>query len=607
MESLREYLAEPSLKYTVSNLSYTPDTKEYLFDLDFKDQEYSIILSKVKVKAFNDNGIVIKLYCDNKEFQSKGAENSFFETLNSINTKLKLGCLKYSIKQGREPIYLTCALAPVTYNENDNKKVFLGLLDALIEELYYSISELLYDFKDYSEDFSESEEGCSQCEDKWICNCDLNLGMKEEEIDVLEELYENLEENKKIFDFDENFYCQESQKYIYCPQNTLEQRLKDHPLSENFWKNFDELISNMVNSEKFCMKFPSKLLMVNLISSKIASIKIAPAFKNSKTYKDWFTSEPVTDFQRKMEKEVMGIILGAVKVSRVKVENFIKVESLDRRDYNSDNLMIGEGGFAKVYSNSINNKQVVLKIPSLKKETLAQSQVKIVNEFSVCIQIDGNNTVKPYGIIEFKDSSYGIIFEFCSGQSLRKKAASMSPAEIKEAMRCVANGIYHIHSKNFIHQDIKPSNIIFNNKAEPIIIDFGFAVKESQRYLINGFTTEYADPDQLMNKSPGKPADIWSFALTYFSVLLNGRPYGENINFKSFKAGQNLENKKEEEKIKRRFFYDEIKTKNKRPPFNLIKEKVSASVFEMLKNCLNQDPLSRPTIGDVLDVLNMND
>lgn len=37
------------------------------------------------------------------------------------------------------------------------------------------------------------------------------------------------------------------------------------------------------------------------------------------------------------------------------------------------------------------------------------------------------------------------------------------------------NGLEYIHSKKIIHRDLKPDNILFRNREDPIIADFGFA------------------------------------------------------------------------------------------------------------------------------------
>ena len=606
MDRIIEYLEQPNPKYTAKVKQSSFDNSEYNFDLNFNNSTYSDILSEVKVKASTKNTIQFILYPGNPEL-STIQTNYFVEKLNIVNTKARLGCLKYSKREGLAPIFLSYMIAPNTYDISSIKSIFFTLLDALIDQLYLSISEFLKIIREDFDDFDDSDNSdhiCSYCGEEWTCDCDLDLGMEEEEIKVLEEININSVQIKKIFDFDEQFYCQESNIYLYAPQNTLENRLMETPLSDEFWISFNELMSNMKQANLICQKFPSKLLIVNIKDKKIVSVKIAPAFKKLKIYKAWFNSKTNNDFESNMTKEVLNLILASTKVGNVKPDNFLSIESLDISNYESKAQELGEGGFARVFRNSIRNKEVVLKIPHLRKESLAQSRIKIINEFSVSLLIDGNNTLKPLGIIEFKDSKYGIVFDYCNGESLKKRAASMSPYEIKETMKSVAYGIYHIHSKGFIHQDIKPSNIIFHN-SKPIIIDFGFAVKESQKYLTRGFTLEYADPDQLEDSSPGKPADIWSFALTYISVVLNDRPYGNNVDWSQL-AKVNNEDKRAAEKRKRRFFIDQIKIEKKRPPFHLIKEKVSPSVFEILKACLNEDPLSRPTIDQVLEVLNIN-
>lgn len=51
-----------------------------------------------------------------------------------------------------------------------------------------------------------------------------------------------------------------------------------------------------------------------------------------------------------------------------------------------------------------------------------------------------------------------------------------NPLSLNEVIRLaqeVLNGLYHIHSKGFLHLDIKPSNIFFTDTNKPMIADFG--------------------------------------------------------------------------------------------------------------------------------------
>ena len=70
-----------------------------------------------------------------------------------------------------------------------------------------------------------------------------------------------------------------------------------------------------------------------------------------------------------------------------------------------------------------------------------------------------------------------IAMELADGLALHKwvRERKASPREILELMAKVADGVDHAHKRGVIHRDMKPSNVIVNERAEPKILDFGVA------------------------------------------------------------------------------------------------------------------------------------
>ena len=59
----------------------------------------------------------------------------------------------------------------------------------------------------------------------------------------------------------------------------------------------------------------------------------------------------------------------------------------------------------------------------------------------------------------------------------------------------LAEGIKHIHDNHFIHNDIKPDNIIKCNDRRIVIIDFGAAIKMNEKRVTGKMTgTRYYMP-----------------------------------------------------------------------------------------------------------------
>ena len=84
----------------------------------------------------------------------------------------------------------------------------------------------------------------------------------------------------------------------------------------------------------------------------------------------------------------------------------------------------------------------------------------------------------------------------------------------------LADALSYAHSKNIVHQNIKPSNIIRvkgTNKVQ--VTDFGFVQ-----------TTSYMSPEQVSGKNMDGRSDIFSLGIVLFEMLTGEKPFaGEDM------------------------------------------------------------------------------
>jgi serine/threonine-protein kinase len=94
----------------------------------------------------------------------------------------------------------------------------------------------------------------------------------------------------------------------------------------------------------------------------------------------------------------------------------------------------------------------------------------------------------------------------------------------------VLDGLSYAHEEEVIHQDIKPANILMEERTKrPLISDFGIAKTaqmehEKQLNVVYG-SPLYLSPEQAAAKETDKRTDIYSVGVLLFKMLVGFLPY----------------------------------------------------------------------------------
>jgi serine/threonine protein kinase len=96
-----------------------------------------------------------------------------------------------------------------------------------------------------------------------------------------------------------------------------------------------------------------------------------------------------------------------------------------------------------------------------------------------------------------------------------EKYGYFSEQNIKPLVSQMLSIIKNIHSKNIIHNDIKPENIIYDPESQNlVIIDF-----EGKS------TDDYRSPEQVLKQKITDKTDIWSIGATIYYIIHGNTPF----------------------------------------------------------------------------------
>ena len=135
-----------------------------------------------------------------------------------------------------------------------------------------------------------------------------------------------------------------------------------------------------------------------------------------------------------------------------------------------------------------------------------------------------------------------MIEKFYEGQSLQdilKKKKVLNPGIAEKVFKEIVKSLEYLVSKRVMHRDLKPDNIIVNDKHETFLIDLGFATlisPEDPVSLNERFGTPfYMSPEMMSNKKYNSKSDIWSLGVIYYEMLYGHLPFYGNSDTELFK------------------------------------------------------------------------
>lgn len=180
-------------------------------------------------------------------------------------------------------------------------------------------------------------------------------------------------------------------------------------------------------------------------------------------------------------------------------------------------------------------RKVALKVSKLFTENASKPGKKrldqCMNEARLAAQFIHPNIAITYDA-GFEKVLFYMALEFVDGPGLQNHARApnlLPKPQVVEIIYNVCYALDYIHTKGYIHLDIKPSNIMLTRKGEVKLMDFGISrlLKDRTRNKdkISGsiyyLSPEQADTGQSLNHQ----ADLYSLGVVFYELLSGRRPF----------------------------------------------------------------------------------
>ena len=222
--------------------------------------------------------------------------------------------------------------------------------------------------------------------------------------------------------------------------------------------------------------------------------------------------------------------------------------------------IIAKGGMGVVYRamHPSLHRPVVIKKMTARKNTANVERFK--REAQILLDLQSPYIVHLFDY--FTEDGYRyMVEELVDGMALDKllqKQTVLSPQLAMLILQDACLALKYAHSKDIVHRDIKPGNILISRRAEIKLADFGIATEAEKEDTLTETgvalgTPAYMPPEQFENSAcVDCRADIYALGIMLYEMVTGSKPYPGTLSIETLntiKKGKYISPRKIDKKI----------------------------------------------------------
>lgn len=191
---------------------------------------------------------------------------------------------------------------------------------------------------------------------------------------------------------------------------------------------------------------------------------------------------------------------------------------------------IGKGSYGKVWKVVTLKTRKTLAIKEMSKAAILDYSMskEVFTEKEIMSNLYHPFIINMYACFQDKDNLY-MVLDYSPYKDLRGQFKHLNKIEedtIKFMASCIILALNYVHSNKIIHKDLKPENLLFDDKGYIRLSDFGISKYKKSHYKGVTGTFGYFAPENFNKEwTLGYESDYFSLGVVLFELATGKRPY----------------------------------------------------------------------------------